>query len=63
MKAKVDQNKCISCGMCVSICPEVFSYNEDDKSEAVDSEIAEEFESSVEECRDVCPVSAIELEL
>ena len=34
MKAIVDQDACISCGLCVSVCPEVYSFNEDEKSVA-----------------------------
>ena len=29
MKAFVDQDTCIACGMCVSSCNEVFEFNDD----------------------------------
>ena len=29
MKANVDKNTCIGCGACTSICPEVFSIEDD----------------------------------
>ncbi|GHV25557.1 hypothetical protein FACS189465_3480 [Clostridia bacterium] len=32
MKVLVNQDTCISCGMCVDICPEVFDYNSENKS-------------------------------
>ena len=31
MKVFVDQDLCISCGLCISICEDVFSWNEDDR--------------------------------
>ena len=33
MKAKVNEG-CISCGACVSACPEVFRFNSEDVAEA-----------------------------
>lgn len=62
MKAYVDQDGCISCELCVSVCPSVFSMNEDDKAQAIDEDIPEENESEAEDARDGCPVSVISLE-
>lgn len=61
MKANVNQDTCISCGLCPSICPEVFEMNDDDKAEAIVDEIPSENLDSAEEARDSCPVSAIDL--
>jgi len=61
MKAFVDQDGCISCGLCIDVCPEVFSYNEDDKSQAIDGDIPENCIERAEEARDGCPVSVIDL--
>lgn len=61
MKAVVDQDTCISCGVCVSMCPEVFSFNEDDKSVAIDSEIPEDQLASAKDARSSCPVDAIDI--
>ena len=60
MKAYVDEN-CIGCGLCASICPEVFEINEDQVARAV-GEICEETEDTVREARDNCPVDAIQTE-
>ncbi|MBT6691735.1 ferredoxin [Candidatus Parcubacteria bacterium] len=30
-KVTVDRNKCISCAVCVSLCPEIFSISADNK--------------------------------
>ena len=32
MKTSVDQDTCISCGVCVSMCPDIYQFNDDDKS-------------------------------
>lgn len=61
MKAIVDQDTCISCGLCVSVCPEVYSFNDDEKSVAIDGEIPSEHEAAAKEGRDACPVDAIDI--
>lgn len=61
MKASVDQDGCISCGVCIDVCPEVFRYNEDDISVAIEGEVPEDCLARAEEARDGCPVSIIEL--
>ena len=42
MKARV-MDGCISCGACVTTCPEVFSFDEDGLAEAC-GEVASEYE-------------------
>lgn len=59
MKVFVDQDLCISCGLCISICDDVFSWNEDDKAQAIDLDIPEEFTEDVEEAVEGCPTEAI----
>jgi len=59
VKAYVDQDLCISCGLCISICEEVFSWNDDDKAQAIDEEVPEELEDSVKEAIESCPTAAI----
>ena len=49
MKARVDKDTCIGCGLCPSICPEVFELPEDCHDEA-------------KEAAESCPVDAIEVE-
>lgn len=60
MKAKVNEN-CIGCGLCNSVCPEVFSMT-DEGFATVSSDISEAQEESVQEAADSCPVDAIEVE-
>ena len=62
MKASVDQDTCISCGLCVSTCPEVFQFNDDDKAEAIVDKVPADQEDDAVAARDGCPVSAIDIE-
>jgi ferredoxin len=52
----VDRESCISCGLCVSLAPEVFRF-EDGRSIAYNQAGAPE--QKIQECIDGCPVSAI----
>ena len=52
---KVDKEKCIGCGMCVSVCPEVFEINDDSKAQVK----AQKNIPCVKEAISNCPVQAI----
>lgn len=58
--AKVDQDKCIGCGACTVICPEVFELGDDGKSHVKNPEGASK--EKIKEAVDSCPVGAISLE-
>lgn len=58
MRAVVDKDTCISCGLCVSTEPEVFEFDDDGKAVAV-SDTTEENKDMVQQCIDSCPVDAI----
>lgn len=60
MEVRVDQNLCISCGLCVSNCPDIFAWNHEEKAEVVEKKIDEEFEDCVLDAADSCPTDAIE---
>lgn len=62
MKAKVDKDICIGCGLCAATCEEVFSMDDDGLAVAIDAEVPAEFEEDSETARDGCPVSAIDIE-
>lgn len=62
MKANVDKDTCIGCGLCPSTCPEVFEMNEDGKAEAIKSSIPDDAIDSARDAKDGCPVSAITIE-
>ncbi|MEW5899629.1 MAG: ferredoxin, partial [Bacillota bacterium] len=59
MRVQVDQDLCISCGTCIDLCPDVFSWNEDEKAQAIEEEIPEELENDAHEAVESCPTSAI----
>lgn len=61
MKASVDQDVCIGCGMCVGTCDAVFDFNESGLAE-VAGEITSDNEEDVKEAADNCPVGAITVE-
>lgn len=61
MKATVDKDTCVGCGACVSAYPEIFSFNDDGKAFAADKDISEVLTVSPEECKEICPVSAIDV--
>lgn len=61
MKATVDQEGCIGCGVCVETCPEVFSMNDDGLAEAY-ALVTPDTRTEAEDARDSCPVSVITIE-
>ncbi|HEX7715161.1 MAG TPA: ferredoxin [Bacillota bacterium] len=61
MEAKVDQDLCISCGLCVSSCPDVFSWGDDEKAEAHNAGITNDNESCVQDAAESCPTDAIKV--
>ncbi len=52
MKPVVDPNLCISCGVCVSLCPQVFEMGNDGKSHVIG-------EGDYQAAMEACPVEAI----
>lgn len=52
---KIDKEKCIGCGTCNSICPEVFGMGDDNKATVKSQKDA----SCVKEAIESCPVDAI----
>jgi len=62
MKARVDQETCIGCGLCPSICEEVFQLNEDGKAYAIVEEVPAGCEDTAKDAEESCPVDAIKCE-
>lgn len=62
MKASVDKELCLGCGICVEVCPEVFEMNDDNKAQARANLVPSESEVSCREAADQCPESAIKIE-
>lgn len=59
MKAYVDKDACISCGLCPSLCPEVFEIEDDGKAGVVTDEVPGSAEDCAKEAEESCPVNAI----
>ncbi|MFO7819397.1 MAG: ferredoxin [Halanaerobacter sp.] len=60
MKVEVIKDDCISCELCVNNVPEVFSWDDEDKAEAIAEEVASDLEDSVKDAITSCPTDAIE---
>jgi len=61
MKAKVNPDICIGCGLCETICPEVYRM-EDDKAIVYVAIVPPESEKTCQKAADECPVTAITIE-
>ena len=62
MKAIVDDDACIGCGLCPDICPEVFRLNDENVAEVTVDPVPPEFAAAARESSDSCPVDAIRIE-
>lgn len=58
MKVVVDSEKCIGCGLCSQVAPEVYEMMED-KAVVMMDEIPEDKEETAKDGAEQCPVSAI----
>lgn len=61
MTAHVNEN-CIGCGLCPSVCPNVFSMTDEGVATAREGDVSPGLEDSVQAAADGCPVSAIEVD-
>lgn len=62
MKAKVDKDTCIGCGLCTAVCPSIFRMDDDGKSVAKYEELSNETLIDAREAESQCPVGAISIE-
>ncbi len=61
MKASVNKETCIGCGLCVDICPEVFEIR-GTIAVARSGPISADNEKTCKQAAEDCPVSAISVE-
>ncbi len=61
MRAIVDEETCIGCGLCAETCPEVFEMSDDKALVKVD-EVPEHAMEACKEAVENCPVEAIQME-
>lgn len=64
MKVSIDKSKCIMCGSCVAICPEVFEMKDDGsvdvKEQYKEKDISDDaILAKVKEAAAACPATAI----
>ncbi|MCK9444486.1 MAG: ferredoxin [Tissierellaceae bacterium] len=62
MKANVDRDECIGCGLCSSICPEVFEMDDENIATVIADPIPPNVEEQAIEAKDSCPTGAISIE-
>lgn len=62
MELKVNKDKCIGCGMCVSTLEEVFEFDDDNQAKVVQSPISKDNEDAASQLagENGCPTGAIE---
>ena len=59
MKFRINEN-CIGCGLCVSICPQVFTMGDAGTAKAECGDVNPAYEGGALLAQDDCPVNAIE---
>lgn len=59
MKVAITKDSCIGCGACVSICPEVFSFDDEGFANANSEQIDSEKEARLNDAIESCPTEAI----
>lgn len=62
MRAEVDQELCIACGLCTSISQDVFTACANGTIHAISGDIPKNAEDTAREAADSCPTDAIRIE-
>lgn len=62
MNLKIDKDKCIGCGQCVSICEDVFAFNDEGYAEVIAKPVNEDNKEDANTAMESCPTNAISLE-
>lgn len=61
MRAYIDREGCIACGLCANTCPEVFRMADDGLAEVFADEIPTTAQTSAVDARKGCPVAVINI--
>lgn len=61
MRAIVDEETCVGCGLCPDTCPEVFEMD-GEKAKVVADPVPPDAEETCREAAEGCPVDAIAIE-
>ena len=59
MKVSVNDGLCRGHGVCVALCPEVFTLTDWGYAEAIEDDVAPEHHAAVRETTEACPEHAI----
>lgn len=62
MKAQVNDEACIGCGLCVETCPAVYEMNDDDIAVVKGNSVPGDAEDDCREAAESCPVDAITIQ-
>ena len=62
MKAFVDPDTCLGCGICEGICPDVFSLGSEPYAVVLLDPIPEKYWADVKDAAEQCPEEAISIE-
>ncbi|MDD4796435.1 MAG: ferredoxin [Eubacteriales bacterium] len=60
MKVTIDRSGCIGCGLCASLCPEVFAMADDGLAEVISED--PQYADGAQQAAEECPVSVIHVE-
>lgn len=61
MKATIDREGCISCGLCAEVCPKVFRMGKDGPAEVYVDPVPDSEQKAAIEAQESCPVSVIKV--
>jgi ferredoxin len=59
MRAAVDDDRCRGHGICVAVCPEIFTLTDDGYAVAHDGDVPAALQASATEAAQACPEHAI----
>lgn len=59
VKVRVDEATCIGCGVCESLCPDVFKMSDEGKAKVIEPETEQD---CAKDAADSCPTGAITVE-
>ncbi|MFT9498202.1 ferredoxin [Anaerosolibacter sp.] len=62
MKAFINKNSCMYCGLCGGACPDVFQTDIDGKPISLDTELTDELLAMAKHAESICPTWSISID-